>query len=198
MESYRREIDRYGGPAGMALAEQIFGLDSRCCIHQIGALLAKPSIEFLRDRVAVFSGATLLNDLNLSNAQCLEVVSRLNPQDGQSRHDEHRAMYMSMKSSIRSWVTTRSPEQSIGANEDELQEFQHAIRVRSKAIQALMSSTDKEGADAISSERVAVSLLHMHFNRLLGIDRAAEKRVCYLLAKGYSAEAYSLKLQEGS
>ena len=161
-DSYVREVARYGGEAGMEAAEAVFGADSRVAADLVALDLAG-ALPAPREHVAVLAADRLLAGLGLDAAARLEWCRRWVP----SRADAGDA-WREHKTALRTLVGGPAPER----------------------LAELLARRDAEAAaaaDVLSAvgwpapAEVAASLVHMHCNRLLGTDRAAERRVLGLL-----------------
>ena len=71
LDTYEREVERYGGPEAMLLAERVFSADSDAAVE-----LLRGSAPDERWRLAVAAGGALLDDLGLAEADKLRVVRR--------------------------------------------------------------------------------------------------------------------------
>ena len=76
LDTYEREIERYGGPVGIDLAERLFCADSACAIDILGMLDGDAGND-ARWRLAVRSIDQLLDDLGLELATRLTVMRRI-------------------------------------------------------------------------------------------------------------------------
>jgi lantibiotic biosynthesis protein len=85
IDTYEREITRYGGPAGILIAEQLFDIDSDLVLDLL-RLIARPPDAAAnppvvdRLQVSILSLATLLTGLGLTVPQTHEVIASQVPQ----------------------------------------------------------------------------------------------------------------------
>jgi len=85
IDTYEREIARYGGPTGILIAEQLFNIDSDLVLDLL-RLVARPPDAAAnppvvdRLQVSTLSLATLLTGLGLTVAQTHEVIASQLPQ----------------------------------------------------------------------------------------------------------------------
>jgi thiopeptide-type bacteriocin biosynthesis protein len=164
LDTYEREVDRYGGEAGIAAAEAVFGADSRA-VAELVALDLAAALSVERRLVAVLAVDRLLGGLGLDEAARLAWCARWVP----SRADAGAA-WREHKDRLRAVVGGGPPP----------------------PLADVLDRRDEEMAGAASAlarvrwpspDEVAASLVHMHCNRLLGTDRAAERGVLGLLAR---------------
>ncbi len=76
LDTYEREVERYGGDAGVLLAERLFAADSTAVLALL-PLLIEDAAGNVRWRVALLSVARLLADLKLAPASARKAVARL-------------------------------------------------------------------------------------------------------------------------
>lgn len=175
IESYERELERYGGPAATDLAEDIFAADSQSC-----AVLLGMRGERAPDRVelAMLSVDDLLASLGFDPAARLAWYSGVAPPAKvssaayQSRGPRLRALLGD--SSVRGpWHTT--------------------FATRRAALEPLAAALRELRADVPTLAR---SYLHLNCNRL-GLDQATERLVLGLLRRTLaSLAAAPLKPQD--
>jgi thiopeptide-type bacteriocin biosynthesis protein len=74
--TYEREVERYGGPEGVELAERIFAADSDAALGLVANSGDIPDGVTQRWRIAVLGAELLLRDLALSLPERVELVRR--------------------------------------------------------------------------------------------------------------------------
>jgi lantibiotic biosynthesis protein len=177
LDTYEREVERYGGAAGVEVAEAIFGVDSRVIAAALRMELAG-AIGAERETLCVLTLDRLLCGLGLDLAAranwCSEHVS--------SRHDvtrdwrDHKPLLRSMLGSLE-----RGPEQIGGrALVDLMAQFVAALEPHGRRLRSLRADGQIQWPDAGD---VNASLAHMHCNRLFGPDRNVERRALGLLMR---------------
>ena len=175
-DTYDREIERYGGPAGMAVVEAIFTADSPATIDLLAVLRRASDLDRLT--VAVASIDDLLSAIGLDEAQ---------------RHAWYRGRVKTLhlsgqdfrerKSVLQSWLSGANGAGTIEESVALLGIF--AERRRSLASVATRFAALAEGAGLGKPLDVILqSVVHMHCNRLAGGDRDIEER-----ALGFSFES---------
>src|SRR5204862_6197810 len=75
LDTYEREIERYGGPVGIELAERLFCADSACTVDILGMLDGDAGND-ARWRLALRGTDQLLDDLGLDLATRPQVMRR--------------------------------------------------------------------------------------------------------------------------
>jgi thiopeptide-type bacteriocin biosynthesis protein len=165
IDTYDRERDRFGGPHGLAVAEDFFCADSTAVTH----LLASHAVEPLP--TAVMTVDALLSGFGLSPEQrAMWCASRSGPRR------ESGADYREWKHLLRPML---GGECSPFPPEAVLARFRTtAARLRSAA-----SELDGTGQLSRPPADLYSSLVHLHLNRLMGADRPTERRVYGLLQR---------------
>lgn len=172
VDTYDREIDRYGGLAGLELCESVFHVDSGSVRRLLGLHGYQPT------DVAVASSASLLAGLGLDAAQRIAFYeSQLalveDPQIGRTAGDDYRTR----KTALRALL---GPAPEPGPLSDALQELRTALVPWGEALR------DAEGSGSLSSPLADLwpSLVHMHHNRLVGPNLPpAEPHLLHLLLR---------------
>ena len=170
--TYERELERYGGESGMEVAEAVFGIDSAVVVELVRLDLSS-AIAVPRELVCVLTVDCLLEGLGLDSEARLRwcaghVPSRNDVTDEWREH----------KDELRSLLSSRGREhESLGPL---LESFTRELRPHGERLAALRA----EGAiqwPPIGD--VLASFVHMHCNRLLGLDSHAERRALGLLER---------------
>lgn len=185
LDVYEREIERYGGGAGILLSEQLFAADSLAIIEALR--------DITPDRVedAVMLRAMLLVDQLLVAAGLSEeerrdlLVSIRSGQSGTFGHRESavRAFLRQKHESLK--TTIRDPAPWLEANTST--SFRRAYQAREKTatvISSALRSLNKDQRLTVTLESVLSSFVHMTCNRL-GLDREQEYDVIMALERTY-------------
>jgi thiopeptide-type bacteriocin biosynthesis protein len=178
IDTYEREVERYGGPEGMATAEDLFAADSRC----VAALLAGLGDSLGLDPIdlAVLTADDLLDALGLDPRQRLAWYGRRVADRRASGHEHRRR-----KATLRPLVANPRHLASVpGGREalDHLAERRAALTPIAHRLAQLAGEAADEGLDPPLHD-LAASFVHLHCNRLLGTDPAAERLVLGLLLR---------------
>ncbi|RKN45711.1 lantibiotic dehydratase [Streptomyces hoynatensis] len=162
LDTYAPEVDRYGGPGAIALAEELFCADSQSALTQLG-LRARGALDLPTEVLAALNHAVLLE--SLGGWDWCGWVTRSFPQGGEP-YRRHRAL-------VRDLLV---PGRAAAVFADRFSCAPLArlwARAPGAAYGGLLlpgGRPDPAGARSI------LALLHMQHNRLLGIDRAHEGR----------------------
>jgi class I lanthipeptide synthase len=206
LDTYEREIERYGGPEGTAAAEALFDADSRCVAGLLGLAGDNPPAHGLRvpglpagnpasgggtaprlaregpalDRVglAVLTTDDLLAGLGLDPRRRLAWYGG-RVADRREAGPEHRRR----KAALRPLLAdpARLAAAPLGP------ELLDLLAGRRAALAAVASRLASLAAGGRTVEELAGSFVHLHCNRLLGPDPAAERLVLGLLLRTWES-----------
>jgi thiopeptide-type bacteriocin biosynthesis protein len=192
LDTYEREIERYGGDRGIELAEEVFAADSDAVITIMAPLSGDAGLD-LRWRLAMCGIDLLFEDLGLTLQEKRVAVQRM--RDGFGR--EFR-----IDGNFRSWVSQRYRAER--ARLEALLDPGHdpppplaagleALRRRSlrlAPVAAELRQLDEAGHLSATISDIAMAYAHMHANRLLRSAQRAQELVLYeLLGRAYSSQA---------
>lgn len=174
-DTYDREIERYGGLAGMAAVEAIFTADSPAAVDLLAVL--RKTTELDRLMLVVASIDNFLASMGLETKQRLtwykaRVTSpQISGQDFRERKTTLRAIFGSANGFTK-----------LSGSIDIIQIF--AARQRSLAPIAKRLATLEDSGELNQRRDVILhSIIHMHCNRLVGADRSIEERALGLLLR---------------
>ena len=192
LDSYEREVERYGGEAGIRLAESAFHADSDAVLEVVRQLPGDAGAE-LRWRVALRGIDLLFDDLGLTLEQKRAVVQRARHGYGSefgvdgtfSREVSRR--FRQERSSVEAVLDShRDPPPELAPS---LQALHWRSIVLAPVAQELRDLADA-GRLSVDLSELAMSLAHMHVNRMLRSAQRAQELVLYeLLNRAYSSQA---------
>jgi thiopeptide-type bacteriocin biosynthesis protein len=168
-DTYEREIERYGGLAGMAAAERIFAIDSATVVELVD-LARRNRIGLDRAALAVLSIDALLAALGLDERRRLALYRRA----VSSRH-EAGADYRHRQRTIRSLVATHEAGQ-----DDPDGALARLIGARAAELEGpaqRLAELAAGGELAKPIDDICQSFVHMHCNRLLSRPAPTEQHV---------------------
>ena len=174
-DTYDREIERYGGAAGMSAVEAIFTADSPAVVDLLAVL--RKTAELDRLILAVASIDDLLKSLGLDvNRRLAWYKARV-----KSPHSSG-SDFRERKTSLRALFGSTDGLARLGSSAEIVRIF--AERQRSLAPVAKRLA-ELEGGGELNQKRdiILQSVIHMHCNRLAGADRSIEERALGLLLR---------------
>jgi thiopeptide-type bacteriocin biosynthesis protein len=181
LDTYEREVERYGGPRGVEIAEHLFQADSEAALAIVEQFPEDPRADS-RWRLTLWGMDLLLSDLGLDLNGKLAVLRRA--RDGFAR--EFRAdarlrrelgdRYRQARASLEAL-----PEPS-GQEQGALAAGVAALRRRSEqtaAVTARLITAERAGRLSAPVLELAPSYLHMHANRMLRSAQRMHEVVLY-------------------
>ncbi len=176
LDTYDREVERYGGPAAMSLAESVFGADSRFTVEAL-RLSRTGVLGFDLTTLGVLSIDQLLGSLGASPAERLAWYRERVPARNASGQD-----YRQRQAALRALLgdpghLLRQPGGDALAR---------AFAARDQQISRLaLQLHELAGAGQIAQPATALygSHVHMHCNRLLGPGGPPEDQIIGLLQR---------------
>jgi thiopeptide-type bacteriocin biosynthesis protein len=195
LDTYEREIERYGGPLGMLLCEELFQADSTAALAIVEAL-DDAALADNRWKLAVAGMDILLDGLGLSQAEKLTVTATARDRFAREHHADQPLLrqigerFRVERASVEVLLdsSTAAPDGADGA-------IRAAGALRRLACQlgptmAHLRSAAAHGELSLALNEIAPSLLHMHANRLLRSDQRRHELVLYdFLYRLYDARA---------
>jgi thiopeptide-type bacteriocin biosynthesis protein len=176
LDTYDRELERFGGVAGMAAAEALFGADSRAVVEILR--IAKSGLLTIdMTSLAVISIDKLLAGLGLSEAERI-FWYRDRASSRATGGDEYRERKATLRRLLGDPDALRDQpggDALIRALECRMDELR-PVAVRLKALA-------ESGELSQPKSNLLSSFVHLHCNRLLASDRGSEELVLGLLAR---------------
>jgi lantibiotic biosynthesis protein len=193
LDTYEREVERYGGDGGIELAEQVFAADSEAVLTIMGQLTGDAGLD-LRWRLAMCGIDLLFDDLGLTLEEKRSVARRAREGfgrefgiDGKFRgrvSQRYRGERARLEALLDPGEGSPTPLAAAGLE---------ALRRRSLQLAPVTAELRRLGEAARLSAAVAdiaMSYAHMHANRLLRSAQRAQELVLYeLLDRAYSSQA---------
>jgi thiopeptide-type bacteriocin biosynthesis protein len=176
VETYEREVERFGGPAGIDIAETIFGIDTRTTIELL-ALAQGPGLPLDETALAVLSIDEFLRAVGLDEEARLLLLGR-RPQGGVHTG----AAFREQRQRLRGLLA----DPGMLAGEPGGTELLEILRQRggelaSSAQDLENALTRLEGVNPL--DRVRRALVHLHVNRLVGPTHQRERELIDLLRR---------------
>jgi lantibiotic biosynthesis protein len=192
LDTYEREVERYGGDRGIELAEQLFAADSEAVLTILGSLSGDAGLD-LRWRLAMAGIDLLFEDLGLTLEEKRSVARRARESfgrefgiDGNFRGQVGQR-YRAERARLEALLDPgQAPPAPLATGVE-------ALRRRSlqlAPVTAELRQLSQAGRLSATPADIARSFAHMHVNRLLRSAHRAQELVLYeLLDRAYSARA---------
>jgi thiopeptide-type bacteriocin biosynthesis protein len=191
LDTYHREIERYGGPEGVLTCEQLFSADSDAVLSIVELLEGAPGAD-ARWRLALLGCDRLLDDLGFDLSGKITIMDDLAA--GYAREfsvdtDFERSLgnrFRRERASLEELLAgVTDPEHPLAPGIAILT----ARSDRQRPLGAALRETERRGALTAPLPAIAQALLHMHCNRLLrGAARAQELVLYDFLARLYDGQ----------
>jgi thiopeptide-type bacteriocin biosynthesis protein len=173
-DTYERELERYGGGAGMEVAEAVFGADSRA-VAALVQLLHQRRVALDRTALAVLTVDDLLAGLGLSEAArlawCREVALGWH-----EAGDEYRRRKVALRA-----LLGDLRQQTVEPQGARLAEILAERRAALAPCAARLARLAEHGELHLPLTRLCQSFVHLHCNRLVGSSRTDEQMILGLL-----------------
>jgi thiopeptide-type bacteriocin biosynthesis protein len=202
LDTYEREVERYGGPVGIELAERLFWADSACVVDILGMLDGDAGND-ARWRLALRGIDQLLDDLGFDLATRLAIMRRV--RDGFAREHRVETSVGFQRGLGDKYRKERAPlatllDRAHDADSD-LAPGLERIAARSAAnapILAELRAAEQRGQLTAPIVELVPSYIHMHVNRLIRSAQRAHELVLYdLLVRLYESQAARAKAPRG-
>ncbi|MGW8958928.1 lantibiotic dehydratase [Paenibacillus sp. NPDC055715] len=171
IDTYEPELERYGGIELMAWAERVFSSDSEVTARLIRVIRFNQT-SLPQEIIATLSVINLLHQFGY----CLEDAYLL-----LNRHfdvKEYLKDFRKERKFFLQWMTSdQEIPNSIQSSRDSIESI---FKLRKEAVvqyNQLLNEREEKGETTNTKEDIVYSVIHMHINRLLGIDRDRERKV---------------------
>jgi len=177
IDTYEREVERYGGPQLIDEAEKLFSEDSRTA-SQLVYLLRYGKTNLPPYVLGAISALNLLGQMQLSHEQMLELLSfTVDKKLYQKEFREWRTPLMALY--------TGSSYEEVLTGMDGGEWIKQAFMERHMSADCFsrwIHEASRKNLLYNNSYNIISSLLHMHFNRVFGVDREMEEK-CLAFAR---------------
>jgi thiopeptide-type bacteriocin biosynthesis protein len=192
LDTYEREVERYGGGRGIELAEQLFAADSEAVLTILGSLSGDAGLD-VRWRLAMAGIDLLFEDLQFTLEEKRALVRRAREGfgrefavDGRFR-DQVSRRYRAERAGLEALLDPgQAPPMPLSAGLEVLRSRSLQLAPVAMELRQLSSAARLSATPADS----AISFAHMHVNRLLRSAHRAQELVLYeVLDRAYSSRA---------
>ncbi|MBV9026713.1 MAG: lantibiotic dehydratase [Streptomycetaceae bacterium] len=169
LDTYHPELERYGGPAAITAAEEVFHADSMAVLAQLATTGDDPRVP--PELVAAVNFAGIVRAFHPAHGAAADWLLAQYPKD-----EKHHRMFRTHRSECLRLIgpgTAAGPPPGLDLSADAAASW----RARSVAVaryrQVLRELEHGDKAWGTPTHALA-SVLHMHHNRLIGADRTSE------------------------
>ncbi len=181
-ETYHREVERYGGPDALDLAEQLFHIDSEATLHLLEMLTSGIAGQHARWQAAIMGVDRLLADLGFDVAKRLALMQRTREDwarqlrvDADTRR-QFGKRFRALEPELQGLLAGGLPEDHpLAAMHEIFEQRSEHNRSRIERLHAL----EREGVLIRPLAQVAESYVHMHLNRLFRAEQNLHEVVIY-------------------
>jgi thiopeptide-type bacteriocin biosynthesis protein len=192
LDTYEREVERYGGDRGIELAEQLFAADSEAVLTILGSLSGDAGLD-LRWRLAMAGVDLLFEDLGLTLEEKRSVARRAREGFGQefgidgNFRGRVSQRYRAERARLEALLDPgQAPPAPLAAGLEALRRRSLQLAPMTAELRQLSQARRLSATPA----DLARSFAHMHVNRLLRSAHRAQELVLYeLLDRAYSSRA---------
>jgi len=192
LDTYEREVERYGGPEAILLAEQLFQADSEAVLELLELLPGDEGAD-ARWRLMLCGMDLLLSELGLGLEDRLRVVTALRESFGREFQVDST---VEQQLAERFRKERRGLEELLGsrkASSPVLAQGLEVLQRRSARLAPIttgLNTLAAEGKLSVPLPELAGSFLHMHANRMARSAARPQELVLYdLLSRHYASQA---------
>jgi thiopeptide-type bacteriocin biosynthesis protein len=192
IDTYEREVERYGGPAGIVLAERLFQADSEAVLALAARLPEDPRGD-IRWRLAVLGMDGLLSDLGFDLETRHAVIRRARDSFADEFHADAGFQHQLGTKFRPERAGLEALLEATSGGDDRIAPGKEVFRLRSERLVPIadeLRTCARAGRLTVPLQELAVSYLHMHANRLLRSVHRAQELVLYdFLGRLYASRA---------
>lgn len=196
VDTYQREIERYGGLAGMFVSEDVFHADSDEVL-QLLQVLQGDEDQGMRWRLALLGIHNLFEDFGISLLDRKNMVQEWRENFGrefgigQSSKRQLAEKFRSERKRLESMLSGDANDTFVNLAKNALQNRSFRLRMLADQFRVLAKTQELQ----VPLEDLIGSFSHMHVNRLLRSNQRAQEMVIYdFLSELYEKQTFSLNL----
>ncbi|WPC44135.1 lantibiotic dehydratase [Clostridium sp. JS66] len=183
LDVYSREMERYGGPSLIDLAEDVFYVDS-IFVSNIISLKRSKQLRLDLNYIAVASIINFMDEMKLDYKTQNEIfINRFDKNRYRELFQENRKVFMKMANSDNDWSSLKEIEEG--------QCLYNLFKIRKEKLNIFadkMNELDEENKLCNSKLNIILSIMHMFCNRLFGTVKTEEKIMCLVRHTLHSLE----------
>lgn len=175
LDTYEPEIERYGGPELIKLAESVFAADSQTTALWLG-LKRSGQIGLSLEMIGTISVIDIMEQFEVPFDDQLKVLDSMGlRKEYLEEFRKDRRLYLTLGDPYQDWKNLLNHQdgkilyEGMKSRRPALQQYQRAIRKH-----------EEDGQLYNNFFNILASVIHLHLNRLLGINRRHEKKILTL------------------
>ena len=186
--TYTREVERYGGDAGVLVAERLFHADSEAVVDLLDLFEQGNAGLDARWRIGLLGADRLLRDLGLDDTSCARIARRLRDAFEREMRADAR-LRKDVAAKLR--AEREALDRLLQVTPDDDHPLVPGVRVLARRFERIAPlATELAGRSTAGVEALAVSFVHMWLNRLCRSESRRQEYVTYvLLDRLYAARA---------
>lgn len=171
-DTYVPETNRYGGENCIQLAERLFCIDSLSVLNLLDSFTNK-LVDYSLEQIYIISAYIILKHFNISDDDIMYMLAQFTfGKKGTSEYNKFKFI----EDIVEDNTILTETEQNI--------RLQINFEMRKKEFMDYGNLIFKEfGTDLDAKKEIVLSVLHMHFNRMIGINRNLEFKMNSYLRK---------------
>jgi thiopeptide-type bacteriocin biosynthesis protein len=181
LDTYEREIERYGGPEGMLVSERLFEVDSEAVLAILEMLEGDEGADF-RWRLTLRGIDTLVGDLRLEPESRMRVLRGIRESFSREFGGGKNLRVQLDQRFRQEWRSLMPLLDPSGDEESEMAPALAVLRQRSERLAPIVEELrelEKAGRLNQSIADLAPSYVHMHVNRMIRSAARAHEMVLY-------------------
>ena len=178
LDTYEREVERYGGPAGMERVEDLFRADSEAVLALLRASPGKAGAA-LRWRLTLKGMDALLEDLGLEWEDRRLLVRGARDALGREFRAEEGALQEQLQRRYRGERRELEALLSLAPDAPGIAQVFARRSARVRPLAEALHREEREGRLTVPVRHLAGSLLHMHVNRMLPDEQRAQELILH-------------------
>ena len=190
-ESYLPEINRYGGINNYLLVEKVFYINSLISINLID-MLEKHMFSLSKEQIFLIGSYKIVQDMGISDVELLEYIKRY------KLNKKFRKIYLETQKEIANFFDNSNIDDAFLDKPEYINlriELEKGTKIYKEYWFSIIENYNGNNFDNFIVKRYCLnSVLHMFFNRLIGIDRDTENVMMGILEKAVHNKVQKVKM----
>lgn len=192
-ESYLPEINRYGGIDNYLLVEKLFYMNSLIVINLID-MLEKKMFSLSKEQIFLIGSYKIVQDMKIGDVELIEYIKRY------KLNKKFRKIYLETQKEIEIFFEKSNINDAFLDKPEYINlqiELEKGTKIYREYWLSIIENYSKNNFDDFIVKRYCLnSILHMFFNRLIGIDRDTENVMMGILEKAVHNKVQKVQMYE--